>query len=843
MLEGQVFAGSHLPGHVSASAGGLRVSRERKPFSCKSFAIFMICTFILSMMISIVPWVQPNGGLWLDVTWANPPPFAQTELHGLDGEIHIVRDQWGVPHIFATTVEDLFLACGYVHAQDRLFEMDLYRRIAEGRIAEVFGPENLDTDLFHRQLGLVEAATASYALLDPSVQLLLQKYATGVNLYLDHIGGQVPMEFRVLGYLPEHWTAVDALTMERYVAWLGVEGNALQELDLFGLADLIKTDPIWQELFPEIRYDDLPIVPSPNLAQSAPQENGAAAALREAATALANDWRRISGDSALAADVCGGSNAWVVNSTRSATHAPLLACDLHFALALPALWYEVHLVGGGMNVRGITFPGFPFVLAGYNANLAWGITAMQSDVSDYYYYAWNASTSPNQYWWNGTWRTLTAKTIQLYAKTSGGFAAAPPVTVYSTVHGPLFSETQGSFALKWIGANGSRSAQGFLEMANATDYATFSAALQLLTDCDLNVVYADKAGNIAYHAVGAHPIRASGDALGPLNGSIAANEWQGLIPFAELPQSLNPTQGFLVAANNRPSNASYPYYLGAGFASAHRAQRITQLLNATLTQSLLTMAAIQLDTYDADAAAMKDIVAGVVLNNTSPSADPIVHAAATYLQSWDCYATTASIGATVWTSFLPKFMNATFLDEYTLAHLSTTVYPSVDVLENFTRMNYARWFNDTTRSGTQTRDDIILTAFDAAVAELVSVVNADPSHWQYGGVHVLWMQHPMSASLPFLDAPRVPIGGSAYSVNYSPSYLVTVGASWRQLIDLGDLNGSRGVIAGGQRGNPYSTHYLDQLGLWLAGDYHPLLFPSSEAEMAKFESILYLIPA
>jgi penicillin amidase len=521
---------------------------------------------------------------------------------------------------------------------------------------------------------------------------------------------------------------------------------------------------------------------------------------------------------------------------------PLLACDLHFTLALPCLWYEVHLVAPGMNVRGITFPGFPFVLVGHNANLAWGMTAMESDVSDYYYYAWNSSSTPNQYWWQGAWHQPTPKTVQLFAKTSGGLAPANPVTVYSTVHGPLFSEAQGSFAFKWIGANGSRTAEGFLRMAQAGNYTAFSDALRLLTGSDLNILYADRAGNIAYHAVGTHPLRTWGDGPFPLNGSTDTHDWQGFIPFDELPQSLNPSQGFLVAANNRPVNASYPYYLGAAFTSAHRAQRITQLLNASTNLSLAAMRSIQLDTYSLNGAAIKDIVAGVVLNKTSPTSSPAVHTAATYLQSWDCQTTTDSIGATIWITFLPKFMDATFSDEFTGAHLPTAAYPSIDILENFTRINYPHWFNDTLESGTQTRDDIILASFTDTVTDLLNLVDVDPSRWQYGTVHVLWMRHPMSDSLPYLDAPHLALDGSAYSVNFSPDYLVTTGATWRQLIDLANLDGSWGVLAGGQRGNAYSTHYLDQLGLWVAGNYHPLPFPLTEAAMEEFESLLVLTP-
>jgi penicillin amidase len=328
--------------------------------------------------------------------------------------------------------------------------------------------------------------------------------------------------------------------------------------------------------------------------------------------------------------------------------------------------------------------------------------------------------------------------------------------------------------------------------------------------------------------------------LYPLNGSAGTHDWQGFIAFDDLPQSLNPLQGFIVAANNRPVDASYPYYLGSTFASAHRAQRITQLLNTSLFNTIATMRSIQLDTYSLNAAAIKDIVAGVILNKTSPTNNATVRTAATYLQSWDCRTTKDSIGAAIWVGFLPEFLDATFSDEYAVANVPSTAYPSVDVLENFTSINYPYWFNNTLQSGTQTRDDIILISFANTVTELINLVDPNPSQWQYGDVHILWMQHVMSASLPFLDAPRLALDGSAYSINFSPGFLVTTGATWRQLIDLASLNASLGVLAGGQRGNPYSTHYLDQLGLWVAGNYHPLHFPLTLAAMDEYESILVL---
>lgn len=824
-------------------------TRTHKELTCKTFLVLLASALILSMMITVVPWVQPNGGLWLDIAWATHPLYEQVELPGLDGEVQIVRDSWGVPHIYATTLHDLALACGYVHAQDRLFQMDLYRRLAQGRLAEIAGPDYIESDIFYRSLRLDLAAARSYNQMPLDVQDALDAYADGVNHYMSRIGFRVPLELRVLGYPPESWTPLDSLLLERLLAWMLSGSPNFKDLDMALLVEAFGNDTVWGELFPTTRYNDVPVTPTPLAPKSVkePGEQGVPyqsdEELPEAVRLLVSRYRRICSLTGLRGiNQLAGSNCWVVNGSLTASGAPLLCCDLHLPLTLPTFWYEVHLVAPGLNVRGVTFPGFPFPLVGFNEHLAWGFTAMAADTADFYYYNWNPS-NPDQYWWQGSWRKINQTSTTLYARVNRNLVPLP-LLLNSTVHGPLLQEEQGRLALKWAGSNGSRAAEAYLRMAQATDYAQFAAALPLLDSPALNVLYADVHGTIAYHAVGSIPIRSPGDGPLPLNGSSGGHEWLGIIPSDQLPSSFNPPGGILVSANQRPVNETYPYYLGYAFTPAHRAKRIIQLLNATEPLTSTHMRRIQLDSYSPSAAALAPLVASIVLNATNPDNDPTLHAAASRLQSWNYYMDTESVAATIWSNFLTNFQNATFHDEYAQAGLPEEApYPDAAILENFTLTNYPRWFNDTTRSGTQTRDQIILQAFTQTVESLIQLLGPDPDQWQYGRTHVLWIRHTMSPTFPYLDAPHLPINGSQHTINYAPGYLSSTLASWRQIVDLADPQTSLGVLPGGQSSNPYSPHYLDQLTLWVTGQYHTLTIPQTPEGLPDPEATLHLTPA
>lgn len=781
----------------------------------------MISALILGIMFSVMPWIQPNGGLWQDIHWANLPPYSSHTIPGLDDEVRIIRDQWGVPHIFGNSLNDTYFACGYTHAQDRLFQLDLTRRIAKGRLSELFGPLYEDLDVYHKQLSFNQAASASETLLDSTVLGLLQRYADGINTYMSSIGTKVPVEFRLIGYFPAPWTVLDTLTIERYLAWQLSENNAFNDLQMASLIDTYGANLVFRDLFPETHYNDQPTVPSPT-----PE-------ILAAARTLAEEVQQLQRTNPFTTTLAPGSNCWVVNGSHTTTGYPILASDPHFALKLPSVWYEIHLIAPGHNVQGVTYPGIPFIYQGHNPDIGWAWTSMQSDVTDFYYYAWNPS-QPDQYWWQGGWQTIQTRSTTIGTKT---------VTLNYTVHGPLFTEATGRFALKWTGYNGSQTLVALYSLALVTDHTEFLSAISLIECPNLNFLYADTSGNIAYHATGAHPIRAPG--LGPAlhNGSAGTDEWQGFIPFTSLPNSSNPTTGYLISANNKPVNASYPYYLGYNFAPAHRANRITELVNVTGLHSLTDMGQIQQDAFSLHALAIKDIIATVILAQVSASSNPVAHAAATALQSWNGEMTTDSVAATIWASFSLKFRNETFYDEYAQAGISEGFLPGVTVLENFTQIDYGLWFNNTLLPGTQTRDDIVLSSFLATVDELTTNLGADVNAWQYYRVHVLWMQHPLAEALPYMSAPLYPIDGSSYTVNYAPGFLVDNGAAYRMLLDFQDFDHSLAVIAGGHRANVYSTHYLNQLTLWVTGDYHPLPFPTMISELTDYASIVHLLPA
>ncbi|MDO8123222.1 MAG: penicillin acylase family protein [Candidatus Hermodarchaeota archaeon] len=811
------------------------MSSQRKVFSCKNVTIILVASLILGMMVSIAPWLQPNGGLWQDIHWANLPPYATNELPGLDGEIHIVRDYWGVPHIFASSLNDLYLGCGYAHAQDRLFQLDLFRRIAEGKLAEVFGDEYIELDLTNRQLGLGQAANASLAILAPQILELLESYAEGINLYMHTIGTKIPMEFRVLNYFPGPWNVTNTLAIERYLAWQISASNTFQDLNMASLINEYGASAVFTDLFPETHYNDIPIVPPGSQPQPLTEN------LLEAAYALAQNYQRIQALNPIPIAPNGGSNSWVINGSHTATGAPILCNDPHMTLTTPAQWYEVHLIGPGHNVQGITYPGIPFVYQGHNPGISWGWSGMVSDVSDFYYYIWRPG-QPNQYWYHNDWHTIVQENTTIWSM-AGGIFTPTVVTLNSTVHGPLFEQPTGRFALKWTGANGSLALEALFDIAQAADYSSFVSAIEQIECPNLNFIYADTSGNIAYHAAAAQPIRAPGLGPSPLNGSSGTEEWAGFIPFNELPHSLNPDSGFLVAANNRPVNGSYPYYLGYDFAPAHRANRITDLLNTSTSYTLTDMQHIQLDSLSLHALAIKDIIASVVLAEVSASEDPLIHEAATILQNWDGIMEIESIGATIWAYFSLTFLNATFFDEYSAAGSPDGPYPSVTVLENFTQTNYPLWFDDILTPSTETRDDIILSSFEATIESLASSLGEDISIWYYFRIHALWAPHPLGETYPYMNSPAIAINGSEYTVNYAPGFIVAVGSSYRMIIDLDNFQNSLSVLPGGQRANVYSNHYLDQLGLWLVGEYHPLPFPSNLIAMTEFESITHLVPA
>jgi penicillin amidase len=470
---------------------------------------------------------------------------------GVQGRVEVIRDRWGVPHIYADSVDDLFFAQGYVTAGDRLAQMELQRRLASGRLAEVAGPAALDSDRFMRTLGLRRVAEAEWELLqkDPATHdtryqdsaRILTAYTAGVNAYIETHRDRLPLEFLLLGVSPEPWTPADSLVWGKVMA-LSLCANFEYELARATLIERLGAGKTG-ELVPAYPADAPIIVPD---AVSYQGLDGAALAQARSV------WQVFGGPGT-------GSNNWVVNGTRTASGKPLLANDPHMGIQMPALWYLVHLHGPGFDVTGGSLPGTPGVVLGHNARIAWGATNTTADVQDLYI-EHLSTIGPQQYEFRGQWYD-----VQVITETIRVRDAAPQVLpVAYTRHGPIVSDVLPgvpptmTLALRWASLDASATMlPAALAMDRAGNWDEFRAALRFFSAPAQNFVYADVDGNIFWMAPCDLPIRRV-PSLFPLDGASGDFEWQGFVPWDELPQSENPPEHFIATANNRPVDGSYP---------------------------------------------------------------------------------------------------------------------------------------------------------------------------------------------------------------------------------------------------------------------------------------------
>ena len=570
-------------------------------------------------IIALVSFAAANGRGQGSPT-AGPSSRTTMTLAGLKAPVSVYRDTLGIPHIYAGSPEDAYFALGYLHASDRLFEMEMFRRRASGTLAEVFGRPSLDDDIFVRQLGIRRTAEAAWnsPRLDGRVRSEIEAYCAGVNARLHELqalgADHLPEVFQQLGFTPSPWTPVDALAFPKYMAWdqSGTDtdvwmGMLVEKLGLDAVNELfpldrpyeISTIPGWGAWNEPVGRDDAwsgglrP--PSFRASESRRSESAATEARpcfrpsesrrsQSAATdarprfpagfdeaAIELHRRFVSGR--FGSEFALGSNNWVVDGIKSATGKPILANDPHLGFSLPSIWYTAHLVAPGLNITGVTFAGFPYTVIGHNDRIAWGLTNLQSDAVDYFIEKTDAQ-HPHQYFYKSQWRKTTS--VEEDVKVRG----QKPVhlQIESTVHGPLVTTHGARLALCWTGLQATFEAAAFQRLNTASGLADYRAALKDLSVPALNVIYADVDGNIAIAPHGALPIRKRGLGRWPVDGSSGDYDWAGMIPDDQLPFALNPTEHFLASANGRPAPVGYPYYLGWMWDPSYRTRRIHELL-------------------------------------------------------------------------------------------------------------------------------------------------------------------------------------------------------------------------------------------------------------------------
>lgn len=775
------------------------------------------------------------------ITWFVRRPWPQISgtaaVSGLQAPVEIIRDPWGVPHIYAQNEHDLFFAQGYVHAQDRLWHMEFNRRIGNGTLSAALGDATLDTDRFLRTIGLRRAAEEDWALLDDETCAILEAYAAGVNAYIETHRDRLPLEFTILGVDPAPWTPIDTLAWGKVMSF-DLGGNFEMELLRARLIAEVGEEAA-QQLLPPYA-DGAPVIIPPQ-ARSYAWLHGVRLDGLEALAPILGD----SGPT-------WGSNNWVVHGGRTATGLPILADDTHLGLNMPSIWYENGLHGGRFDSVGFSFPGAPLVIIGHNERIAWGVTNLGPDVQDLYIEKLDDPTHPKQYEFEGAWRDLQVAPETIQVKDQG------PVTldVLITHHGPIMNDVIGDLedaepmALRWTALEGGRLFRAVLLINLAKDWEEFRTALSYWDVPSQNFVYADVDGNIGYQSPGKIPMRVAGhQGLLPMPGWTGEYEWRGFIPFEELPGVFNPPTGFIVTANNKVVPDDYPYHLAYEWAAPYRAQRITALLAADDSITLEDIRDIQAQTYSLPAEVLSPYLFAI-----EPE-EGLQAGALAQLQAWDLHNEADSVGASiyqVWYWFLLQNTLADDLGAELMADYISESSVHVPMMVDLMEQADSPWFDDVTTSQVETRDDIVRRSLSDAVAWLSQGYGGDPEGWEWGRLHTMTFVHqPLGQSgigplESLFNTQAIPARGDNFTVDaasfsYEQPFAMIHGASQRYIADLNNLDASQTVHTTGQSGHLFHPHREDFIPLWQDVDYHPMPF-SHEAVEANVESILTLMP-
>lgn len=745
------------------------------------------------------------------------------------GELHapveIIRDRWGVPHIYANNALDLFFGQGFAHAQDRLFQMDLNRRLGLGRLAEITGPLSLPLDKFARYLGWPRVAQVQAAGSDAATAAAIAAYAAGVNHFI--ATQPLPAEFKLLAYRPEPWDALATSAWGTVLAW-GLSCNWETELMRAWLLD---------ELGPE-RAAELTPVYAADYATTIPD----ALVGRRLAESLLATFHETATHGPVGAPLFGqglGSNNWVVGGSRTASGRPHLANDPHLPPVFPTIWYANHLSGGEYHVTGFTVPGVPGVVIGHNERCAWGVTNAFPDVQDVFIERFDPQ-DPARYEVDGQWRP--AEVVEETIRVRGRRPSR--ITIRTTHRGPVFSDVlpgqHADLSYNWTLFHGGNHLRCVLAINRAGDWPNFRDALRHWTFPSQNVVYADVEGTIAYAMPGLVPQRRQGDGLAPAPGWVSDYDWDGFVPFDDLPIYVNPEEGFLATANNCMVGDSYPYLLTGEWLPDYRVRRIRELLGEAHDLTMADQQRIQTDTVS--------LMARRFLQASLPAvgrpADEDVGGALARLAGWDGDMAEDSIAATLYFGWLVHFMRAAVAQAVGQARADALMAKGERVgfpFMPFYEIGYElalRWLEATNRGDAPPEwigdvRPLLLPALRQTLDALRRDYGDDPAGWVWGRIHRIAFAHEM-AQLPGVGRlwrpTTVSAPGDGYCINQSdvtphfPPDPSTIIASCRLIVDVGAWDEARAALPGGQSGHPASPHYQDRLAEWRAGGYFPLLF-------------------
>ena len=786
----------------------------------------MIRRLIFSLLILGVL-IVAGGSAWLHwrVRASLPQLDGVIRIGGLSAPVEVLRDARGVPHLRASSLEDLCFAQGYVTAQDRLWQMDLSRRLAEGELSEIFGERTLGIDIENRTLGFRQVAERALAELDLEARAPLAAYARGVNAFISSHRHNFPVEFSLLHYRPRLWREQDSLSVAMNMA---KTLSTSWRVDLMRERILAKLGPgLSADLFPDHSTLDDPVADVSAARTPARKDRQAIpaaglAGLDPTLTAL------------VAMDGGGrvglGSNNWVVSGVHTQSGKPLLANDPHLDHSVPSVWYMIHLKAPGFDVSGVSLPGLPPVIIGHNERIAWGVTNTGPDVQDLYVESFNFR-DPNKYLHNGEWIAAEVREEDVKVRLKRDYR----FTVKVTRHGPIISHAGGrDLALRWTALEPHALAalvSGETRIGKAQNWEQFTAALRGFTGPMQNFVYADADGNIGYYAAGWVPIRKLGTGSVPVPGSTDDYDWAGYIPFEDLPHSYNPSSGIIATANNRVVPDSYPYFIASEWAEPYRAARILDLLRTGRSLTVDDMLRIQTDIF-----ALEDKwLSGELLKAGSDHQprDPEARYALDLLMHWDGEARMDSAATLVCEvtrkALLERILKPKLGDDLSGYHWGMSTTFLVNVLTN----NWTRWLPP----GDSSFSDTLMRSLETGVGRIPGGRSHDA--WKWGETIPLTIAHPLGEGFPLLgrllNVGPFPQAGTASTVKATTT---RHGPSMRMIVDLSNLDNSVQNITVGESGQVLSPYYKDQFDAWYNGRSFPMLFSDEAVGRAAVHTLV-----
>jgi len=794
-----------------------------KAFIAIFFTIALIV--VLETKIGDIPamgvFLNPSTGFWQNAESKNILPAEKLKLTGLQDEVIIKYDDHRIPHIFAKNDHDLYYAQGFVTARDRLWQMDIQTRSAAGRLSEVVGPKALEIDRYHRRMGMVYGAENGLKgiMANPQTRTMVLAYTEGVNSYVHSLSPKgYPIEFKLLNYAPEEWKPINCIFLLKLMSETLAGGS-----DQFAMTNNLRVfgPKAVNELFTDYPFHEDPIIPVGTKWNFKPLPIPKSSAGYVAQmTENIKPREKVDGI---------GSNNWAITGSKSATGYPILANDPHLNLTFPAIWYQIQLSSPTGNVNGVSLPGAPCVIIGYNQKISWGVTNVDADVLDWYQVKFKDNTK-NEYWYNNKWNPV-KKRIEII----NILGQAPEVdTVLYTHHGPVVYETKAKKpkdefenipvgdALRWIAHDESNEFLTFYNLNRGKNYADYREALTHFTAPAQNFIFASNDNDIAITPNGRFPLKYKEQGKYIMDGSDPANDWQGWIPADQNPTVKNPPRGFVSSANQSSTDPSYPYYINWRFEQYYRGKRINDRLGAMQKATVDSMRIMQMDNYSILA---QDVLPAMIkyIDPTKLSDDQAK--AFDIIKKWDKHYAANSVGASIFDNWWRKFYGLVWDDEFTVKG-TYLKYPSFDETEKLLLTDPgSKWFDNTKTPLKESCADMVNHSFYNAVDELTHNNGKPGDKWQWGLVKQTFINH--LANLPGFGTGKFLAGGRGGVINALRN---NNGPSWRMVVQMGPTVKGYGVFPGGESGNPGSFYYRDMFDTWKDGKLNELLFLNSADE-------------